>query len=339
MFYFVEYMRAKRAIRVIAIILGVLLVIFGIGRIWIMHYQSPEGLAAVFENAPGAHVTRVTLADGTKETVVDDPVQRMHAVIDRKGRTLKIDYTEPEALYRTQRHSVVTMDNDHESYNMKGGMTHGTYEVNRDDTFDLTVVFQLSIIIGLIAATLLAAPLTKENDGHLELTWTKPVSRTEYATASIAIDIAAILLSQVLTLITAFLGFLMFAIPVLRVSSVPIILIALLGPIVWYTLLTTIGASVKRGPGLVIGLSWVGSIIILSVAKGSENATTFWGQTLHVVTQAIAYLDPMAYVTTHNGQFSPNGAVQTIPECIAALLVLAVLYIVTAVLQWRRVEA
>ncbi len=339
MYYYVEYMRAKRAMRVIAIILGVIVVALGIGRIWMMKYPSPESFAAMFESTSGAHVTQTTLPGGMKETVVNDPVKRVHTVIDRKGDYLRIQFTEPDSIYEQQPHDIFSPDDDRQTVSVNHGIAHGTYLVRQHNTFDVSGVLQISMIIALITATLLAAPLTKENDGHLELTWTKPISRTAYACACVAVDAAAIVVSQIFTLVVAFCCYLMFASPEIRLTSVTVVLLSLLGPIVWYAMMTAIGASVKRGPGLVIGLSWVASFLVFGIAKASEDAQSSLGRVIHAISQGVAYLDPLAYITTNNGNFAGNGAVTTVTESIAALIVLAVLYIVSAVLQWRRVEA
>ena len=39
-----------------------------------------------------------------------------------------------------------------------------------------------ALVVGTFMATIFGSTLARENDGHLEVAWTKPHSRTEYAT-------------------------------------------------------------------------------------------------------------------------------------------------------------
>ena len=340
MYYFVEYMRARRAMRVVAIILGVLIVAAVGLRLYFLSYSTPETLAVALERSPSAHVTQTRLPDGTRESVVDDPQKRVHAVIDRKPRELRITLTEPSAMYSSQSKRTFSMGSNSEHVEDTNGIARVKLDYRQDADFDLSVLFIISIATGLLTATMLAAPLAKENDGHLELTWTKPVSRSAYALASIGVDIAAIVASQILTVAAILACATIFVLPNMGFGSILYMGLALLGPITWYALLTTISASVKRGPGLVIGMGWLGAVFIGGIAKGTAHMTdSALGNAVHQVTQAIAYFDPIAYLSFGDGGVVPNGVIHGVGETLAVLGVLAVLYIVSAVLQWRRVEA
>lgn len=339
MFYFVELMRAKRGMRVMGIILGIVLLIAIIFRVTLIGHHVPSDIVKSIESSPTAHLNNHTLADGTLETVVDDPQRQTHAVVDRKGAHLHIVISEPWAEYHIQTQHMIEMGSERENVNVTRSIAHATIDFTEDATFDVTIIFIISAVFALVMATMLAAPLAKENDGHLELTWTKPVSREAYALASAGIDIAAIVLSQILGVITILVASLLFLIPHLILSSFADIGLAIMAPIAWYALLTTMGASVKRGPGLVIGLGWIGAVIVGSVARATAGVDGFIWQMVHAVFQGLAYLDPLSYISYGDHSWQPNGVVTTIPQAVGVLFLLAVLYIATAVLQWRRVEA
>lgn len=338
MYYYVEFLRAKRCMRVVGIILG-LTVIAAIGvRIWMAGMQTPERMAYRLEHSSTAHVTHRMLPDGvTNETIVDDPVQKKHAVIDRKGNEIRLTVSEPSSSSGAQTSDQISFGD--ESEHASGGTVR--IEVTGDDhvNFDISGFFVGSIVMGLIAATMLAAPLAKENDGHLELTWTKPVSRGAYATAAFAVDIAAIVVSQIVTVVVLLLCALMFIVPHVQLTSWADIALAFAGPIAWYALLTGIGASIKRGPGMVIGMGWLGSIVVFAVAQGTAHLHNSIGVAVHTVSQGLAYLDPIAYLSFSNGDYVHNGVVMSVGTSAAVLFGLAVLYISSAVLQWRRLEA
>jgi ABC-type transport system involved in multi-copper enzyme maturation permease subunit len=192
---------------------------------------------------------------------------------------------------------------------------------------------------------MLGGALAKENESHLEIAWTKPVSRDRLALATIAVDIAAIVASQLVMVGLILLVMLMFVTPQLFVNSMTPALIglALMGPIAWYACLTAFSASLKRGLGLVVGLGWLAALVVPGVAGGSANSSVTVIQVIHAVFQAAAYVDPIAYLS-FQGSLSNSGLtfhtyIGSIEWSALLLLLLTVAYVVAAVLQWRRVEA
>ncbi|HZT14118.1 MAG TPA: hypothetical protein VFA29_15065, partial [Candidatus Baltobacteraceae bacterium] len=235
---------------------------------------------------------------------------------------------------------LLSMGSEREKVTESGKMVKATITYSGgEDKFDISALMAFSMIVGLVTATLLAAPLAKENAGHLELTWTKPVSRSQYAWAAIGVDSLSIVLAQCATVVVVLLCALLFVIPQIVLGSALIAGIALAAPLAWYALLTTLSASAKQGPGLVIGLSWVAAIVILAVAHATNGAQSTIGIAVHAVAQTLAYLDPLAYASFSDGGLVRNGVVATAAEAFLALCTLGILYLVAAVLQWRRVEA
>jgi hypothetical protein len=346
MYYYSEVLRGMRALRVVAIILGIILAIAIIFRIWALSEHDPFSAVSGLQASPTAHVTTKTLADGTIETTINDPFKHIHAVIDRRGHAFHMDMnlptTDPLSKQRFFSIGNSSVDRTH-----RGSMSRVVITTSdAGDNIGLGILFAISCVIGLVTATMLGGVLAKENDGHLELAWTKPVARERLAMASMAVDVVTIIVSQlamvVLTLIvcTMFIGW-----PSIYTNSMTpsVIALALIGPIAWYACLTAFSASLKRGLGMVVGLGWLAAIVTPAIAGGTAFSNSDIGRSIHAIFQTLSYIDPIAYVSFH-GSLGSNGlqfhtAIGTIGTSVLLLLVLTIVYLALAVLQWRRVEA
>lgn len=341
MYYFVELLRAKGALRIALILLGLVLLAAILLRVAVRG-PSADNLAFNLEHSPSAHVTRTQLPDGSTRVVVDDPSKQTHAVIVHHGGELTMDIREPAMSAKSRDHiSMGSMSINEVTHD---GVTYTRIRFHRGFEYDLGLLFLGTIPMGLIIATILAGPLGKENDGHLELAWTKPVSRERYAIAAVAIDLAAIVTSQLLTIAVVLIGTLLFVVP--RFSYGPHvgwnILVALLGPIAWYALLTAASASLKRGPGMVCGLGWLFAILIPSLAAGLSDTARYnaIAYIFYTISHTLSYLDPLAYMTFHDSNSTiGTGFGLSIMATAFAMAALAIGYIALSVLQWRRVEA
>lgn len=336
-YWFVEYARAKRAIKIALIILGVF---FAIGVIMRFSLHDRAHLETSLKNSPTAHVTETTLPNGSIRTVVDDPAKQTHAVIVRSPQgVVDLDATQPKGA-QTNRHADFVMGSTNFTQTNEGNLVRTRmHYVPEVPQYDLGVLFLMTIPMGLIVASILGGVLSKENDGHLELAWTKPVSREQYALTGIAADAAAIVVSQLLTIAVALLATLMFFVP--RFSYAHQfgwwIVFAFAAPLAWYALVTAASASVKRGPGMVIGLGWVAAILIPSLSAALEgaskiNAVAAW---FHTIFHSLSYIDPIAYLSFHGNDttFLP------LHTSVGILCALIAAYVALAVAQWRRVEA
>ena len=346
MFYYVEYLRAMRALRVIGIILAISLALTILFRLWALTANTPETLAQTLQSSPTAHVTTSRLADGTTRTIVDDPLARVHAVIERRERAFRMDATIPASLAPRHNHfSVGTFILRSMTKKQNAGSVHVIADYDMNAQIGIGVLFGIACIVALITATMLGGALAKENESHLELAWTKPVSRYRLALASIAVDIAAIVASQVVTVALILLVMLMFITPQVFVNSMTpaAIGLALIGPIAWYACLTAFSASLKRGLGLVVGLGWLAAVMVPGVAAGSAHSSMPLIQAIHAVFQAVAYIDPIAYLSFHasasNSGLAFHTYIGSIELSALLLLLLTVAYVAAAMLQWRRVEA
>jgi hypothetical protein len=340
MYYFVEYLRARGAIKVALIILGLFVIAAIILRLSV-HAPRVSDIAYNIETSPTAHVTRTHLPDGSMRTVVDDPARQTHAVIVQNGNRLHMDVREPAKNARAT-HDTMDIGSTSVNTDVHDGVEHTVIDSKGAFEYELGVCLLITIPMGLLVATLLAGPLAKENDGHLELAWTKPTSRDRYALEAIAVDAVAILASQALTLAILLLVTLMFFVP--HFTYGPrigwIVLLALLGPLAWYAALTACSASVKRGPGMVIGLGWVFAIIIPTVADATSDPARFSAIAafFYTIFHSLSFLDPIAYLSGHTGTGNALHHLP-LPTADAGLAALIIGYVALSVLQWRRVEA
>jgi hypothetical protein len=341
MFYYVEFLRATRALRIVGIVLGLALLGGLIFRLSFVNHATPEAYITDIEKSPTAHLTETRLPDGSTRTIVDDPQKHRHAVITRQGRAFTMDLTEPADSSRAHGHDTATMGSLNVNEDTHAGVSHLTVSYSGTPEISWAALFVGSTLLGLLAATILAGPLAKENDGHLELAWTKPVSREAYAGAAFAIDIATIVLSQLACIVIALVCILMWAVPAMRLGNggFPLIVLSLLVPIAWYACLTAFSASVRRGPGMVVGCGWFAALIIPSVMAGTSGSAVPLVQAIHAVFKALAYIDPIVYFPSFSSGRAHGNLVGTLGEALMATAILSVAYIAVAVLQWRRVEA
>ncbi|MGZ3497902.1 MAG: hypothetical protein ACXWNK_16370 [Vulcanimicrobiaceae bacterium] len=339
--YYVELLRVLRGMRVVGIILGILLV-FAIGlRLVFWQAGSPEKWVSSAERSPTAHITHTRLPDGTNRMVVDDPQERTHIVVDDRGYNGKhVTILEPTSKARHQHEgnhiSMGSMSMDESSRN---GLSRVEFETN--NSTDLGKVFLASLPLALIFATIVGCTLARENDGHLELAWTKPVSREVYALTAIGVDLAGIVATVIGSVIVFIAATALFQLPLLYVNgdAVMNILIALLMPMAWYAMLTAVSASLKRGYGAVIGAAWPVAVILpLFVAAFSSHRESSIAQAVAAILRTIDTLNPLIYVgglgKTDVG-LVPSGLATSVIASFALIIV----YVALAVLQWRRVEA
>ena len=208
------------------------------------------------------------------------------------------------------------------------------------------LVFSSAAVV--ILATILGLNLAAENDGHLEVAWTKPASRERYALTLFAIDIGALVLAIVLTFVSAivvtdiFLGhqaisffgaashqtFSAVGIPqstdVGREAFDSIAYMTF--PICIYAWITALSASLKRNRGAIAGMFW-------PVMLGLTGIQVLPVPALHAVFKAINRIDPLTLYNHPAGV--PNFTFVPYGGGMLSIVVLLAL----ALVQWRRLEA
>lgn len=200
--------------------------------------------------------------------------------------------------------------------------------------------FAVASFGGAIMATILCSALSKENDGHLEQAWTKPVSRATYASVTMAVDAAGIIVCQLVTF-ALILGHMIVvhhaALPWAPDTALQLLRFTIF-PLAWYALLVALSAKLRGQAGIVQGLSWVVALGLIAMLAEPMPAA------LRFVVQAIDYLNPIIYTSyTDGGAHVSNGmelgASFGVAGSAAALTAIAVGGWFAAVAQWRRLQA
>lgn len=231
------------------------------------------------------------------------------------------------------------------------GMSPHVQIQSGDEAITARALLAFAAFVAVIIATVLAAPLAKENSNHLEVVWTKPVSRTVMALGMFGVDTIGILISMVFAVIFIIAAGSLFVRPhiVIDQPTLPVLALCVLAPIAWYDLLTAASASMKRGYGAVLGLGWFLALIVPGLAIGLTQVESPIFHLLGVVLSVLTFLDPIAYMHLSTDLSPGNGqpsvgfmfGIFSAPAGVRAaiLLVLSILYSTLALLQWRRLEA
>jgi hypothetical protein len=186
-------------------------------------------------------------------------------------------------------------------------------------------------------ATVLGLNLAAENDGHLEVAWTKPVSREGYALGVFAVDTAAMAVCIIFTAICAIVVVDVYAgyqAVALGSGAEVVRMFAFCGlPLCVYAWIAAGSASLKRNRGVVAGLFWpimivLGTLPLLPVPP------------IHALASVLNLFNPIAlYSSTKSvaqGSMTYDPVAATWPYLwgwgVSALLLAA------AVAQWRRLQ-
>ncbi|MDQ2663517.1 MAG: hypothetical protein M3Y18_05720 [Candidatus Eremiobacteraeota bacterium] len=338
---YVEMLRAFRGLRVIAILLALCLLAAVITRLSLSGQHSPETMIRSIENKPDAIVQHSVLADGTKVTKVDVPSEQTHMIVRqnaRIGTEVTIEETRNRAMAGRRHGNLFGNSN----YNDIPGTRRELIRIQYNPVIPFEFPVAFTVLTGFILATILAGTLAREND-HLELAWTKPVSRERYALMAITIDMGAIVVGFLLTLVVVTACIALFTAPVYAWShrSLAAIGFALLGPIAWFAMLTAASASLKRGLGAVIGISWPVAIVVTALATGPVGTSAI-AQVLYATFHFLNYFNPIGYLSHLSARLFDTGdiSVASSPATgLLMLLLLTIVYVAAAVVQWRRVEA
>ncbi len=206
-------------------------------------------------------------------------------------------------------------------------------------------LFGVAALAASIIATVLGSTLSQENDGHLELALTKPYSRVAYATTVIAVDLAAVVVSELVAFAFIVLHFFIFH----RTSTQlipgpdPIFnaLRFMLFPLAWYAIIVGLSAGLRGKASIVQALIW--PVALGLVALREIPATGAW-QAWHNVFVAINAFNPLIYVSYHDRASDTTLRVvgaSALPAVVSATVLAALIIAgwIAATMQWRRVEA
>lgn len=332
--YYVEFLRVFRSLRIYAIVLAVGFLIVGAVRI----SAGPAMHKQFMQNFSPTAVRTVSVKDGVQTVTIVDPAKGTHVVqhTGPNGWEMTI-YTSPERLHGARRHRVQRDETGILAVNTSV-LPDGTQvtRIQSDRRFSFEILMTIAGFFASIFATIVGASLSRENDGHLELVWTKPFSRERSAAAMMLTDACAILLSMglaallIMSCIALFVGW-----PVLIYGphSGLTLGIALLFPLAWYALSQGVTASLGRNGRVVAALLWLPALVV-PVALLIDNPM------LRLAFQVIDTLNPVAYFGTHTGgMFSPTVLPDTPIVKLSALAAITIFALAASFVQWRRLEA
>jgi hypothetical protein len=340
---YVEWLRVRGAIKWMAIVLGVLFVCviglrlyaFGKGGD-IMTYVSS------IQDDPSSKVTQSVMPDGTKHTVIVDKTGKTNITIDDHGYAgVHIEIVD-RSKSQVSKHKTVSIGSMHVEALEDGNGERDVIDTNEPEPFIFYAA--LASFVALIIATVLGAPFARENDGHLEVALTKPISRVTLALATIGVDIVGIVAAWALTVVFLVVSQTLFQAPHITFGMNDFIgaLCGLFGAVAWYAILCAATTSMKRAYGIVLGLSWPFAIVVLALGKANLGGQPILAA-LHTACVWIGYVLPFTYLhfgpaMTVDGRAAGSAAFSASTEA-PALAALAIVYVALAIVQWRRVEA
>jgi hypothetical protein len=204
-----------------------------------------------------------------------------------------------------------------------------THVESRHTYVDVSMLISAAIALAGGLATVFGLNLAAENDGHLELAWTKPVSREGYALGVFAVDIAAMAVCIVFSAVCAVVVVDVYAGNQVVGSNDGEALLGTLAycglPVCVYAWVAALSASFKRNRGAISGIFW--PVMIALIALRSVTVPT-----VHAVAAALNLFNPIAIYSTSVSD--PHAALWSYAW---GWLVAAVL-LATALIQWRRLE-
>jgi hypothetical protein len=210
------------------------------------------------------------------------------------------------------------------------GFVHMATHVEKHRIYtDAAMLVSAAAVLAGGFATVLGLNLAAENEGHLELAWTKPVSREGYALGVFAVDIAALAACILFTaacaaaVIDIYAGYQAVA-P--SAGEALLRTLAFCGlPLTVYAWVTALSASLKRNRGTVAGLFW--PLMIALAAAESVPVPA-----VRVVASTLDLLNPLAIYYTSGSDAAASLWSFAWGWLISALLLTA------ALVQWRRLE-
>ena len=333
--YYVEFLRVLRTLRLVGYVCGAFLLLALVLRPF-SHggFNEPNTIAGVdpstvtaqvnadgtstktFVGRKGAKITITTAKDGVQTVTVDEPVTPANA---RKSANIEVGGRLRVHAFNTAGRHIVTTTND----------PH------------IPVFILLLIAAGAagIVATMLGLALSKENDGHLELAWTKPASREVYALGSIAMDVAGVILAAGAVFLTTIVVLAIYGgMPYLQWDSrvMETAVFAILFALSFYGIVLAATSSMSRG-GLVLALVWPAALILPGLVSISWMSVGTVARTLNTINPvAYFYAFSTSPEATHFYTLLPNygTAIQ-----LLALVALFAIGLVLSLMQWRRLEA
>ena len=333
---YVEWLRVRNCLRIVAIILGIGVLLAVIMRISLTRYMSPESWIQHFHE-PGTVVTHVTLPDGTQRTIWDNAHEQTHVVIDDYGyRGKHIVVTEPASRAHNE-HDNVAVGSIHVAESQNGSLS--TTVIDTNGSVPMLYYMAFADVIALIVAMCLAAPFAREIDGHLEIALTKPVPRARYALGAIGADVVGIIAASFMTFVALYLCQLLFESARVDFSGINAraVVMGLAAPLAWYALLCAATTWFNRSYVAVLVAALPVAIVVgaLTLLEPSNIVATIVHQTAWIISR----LDPWTYVQLHFDSTEVDPGAATFGWRLLLEILFFIVYGALAVIKWQRVEA
>lgn len=197
------------------------------------------------------------------------------------------------------------------------------------------VVWAIAGFVTCVFASVVGNSLSAENDGHLPLAWTKPVSKPVHALVKMSVDLAGAAAVFVMTcagiiIYLAAVGGLHAL--VMTTDSNGLLVRFLIAPVAFFGLMQALTSVLSRQAGLVIGLTWVACLVLIALQVSSLPPA------VHRLVDLISYANPLVYVAfgyDKSGIMVPFG----LATAATGLASIGILGSALAVYRWQRVEA
>jgi hypothetical protein len=214
---------------------------------------------------------------------------------------------------------------------------------SHDEQAAFSTIGWIAALITAIVASFLSCSLASENCHHLEIAWTKPISRDKYAAGLFVVDLASLMLIFLAVagiaygVVSAYVGG-----PVhvtLDASNAWRAARFALFPIAWFGMGQALTSGISGAvAGAVTGLSWPVAELL------SILATRPFSSTWHTIFSVINLVNPIAYFPFWEFDDSTGSALREyfgygLTTDTLALALLAVLGVAFALARWRRLEA
>ncbi|MGA9020034.1 MAG: ABC transporter permease subunit [Candidatus Cybelea sp.] len=348
---YVEWLRVGRCLKCTAWVLGILLLLTVVAEYTFLNVGSKSALSGIElhtstgdvnarEILNGATTAYSTLPDGTKRTTIVNSAKGVRYTIDDHGYFGK--HVEIfERLVKRPEKLIGFGPVGFQRVAVPGG-SMVTIDTNRPQGFAYYAA--IATFLALIVATVLGAPFARQNDGHLEIALTNPASRTTLGLGAIIADVTGIAVAWLMTVAALFIAHIVEYAPNYTYGprDTEVIVLGFAGLLAWYGMLCAATASMRRAYGVVLGISWPVASLVAVLAR-TDFGDSPMAQLVHWLATPLSWIDPFNYLHfgpafTVDGRAAGSLAVSLQSE-LPALLILALVYVALAIVQWRRVEA
>ncbi|MFY9737902.1 MAG: ABC transporter permease subunit [Candidatus Cybelea sp.] len=348
---YVEWLRVGRCLKCTAIVLGVVLVLVVVTEFSLLNFGSKNALTQVDLHTSGGDVnaalimknattTHSTLPDGTKRTTIVNAGRGIRVTIDDhgyRGKHIEIFERSVSRPSKLIGFGPVTLKRTA----VPGG---SMLAIDTNKPEDIAYYAAIATFLALIVATVLGAPFARQNDGHLEIALTSPAPRTTLGLGAMIADVTGIAAAWLMTVAVLFIAHVVEYAPNYTYGprDTEVIVLGFAGLLAWYAMLCAATASMRRAYGIVLGISWPVASLVAVLARVNLGDAPM-GQLVHWLATPLSWIDPFTYLHfgpafTVDGRAAGSLAVSLQSE-LPALLILALVYVALAIVQWRRVEA